>query len=248
MKNKKNKKNKLKIGLLGGSGRMGQEVQAVLQTLSHEPFLFVGHKKEAQILFSMSIPNLNNVENEILQDVDVWIDFSSPAGFFELLKSTSKTPIVSGTTGFTASELTQMNKEAQKRPLFWSSNMSVGLWTFRQALKSFSALTQFDFALDEIHHTQKKDSPSGTALTLHQDLEKITNKKIPTPTAHRIGGIFGIHTVHAASANEIISFKHEALNRKVFATGAAQAAEWIVKQKKGLYTMDDMLLKKRSLK
>ncbi len=244
----KNKINKLKIGLLGGAGRMGQEVQGVLQTLKHVPFLFVGHKKQPEISFVMNVPDLRNIEKEILQEVDVWIDFSSPAGFFELLKLTANTPIVSGTTGFTALELSRMNQQAKNRPIFWSSNMSVGLWCFRQALKSFSSLSEFDFAIDEIHHTQKKDSPSGTALMLQSDLEKIVNKKIATPLAHRLGGVFGIHTVHAASANEMISFKHQALNRKVFATGAVQAAEWVVKQKKGLYTMDDMLLKKGSLK
>ena len=244
----KNNKNKLKIGLFGGAGRMGYEVQTVLQNLPHEPFIFVGHKKQPHIPFTISIPDLKNVEKEILQDVDVWIDFSSPAGFADLLTSTAQTPVVSGTTGFSNLEFSWMKKQSLKRPIFWASNLSVGLWTFRQALKTFTALTEFDFAIDEIHHTQKKDSPSGTALTLHQDLEKIVNKKIPTPSAHRLGGVFGIHTVHAASANEIISFKHQALNRKVFVTGAIQAAEWIVKQKKGLYTMDDMLLKKRGLK
>ena len=222
---------------------MGQHVETAIQDSGHTPYLFVGRKPSQN--FSFSVTDLENIEDEIMQEIDVWIDFSSANGLIELLQSTPNTPIVSGSTGFSADQLKQLKKISQKRTLFWASNMSIGLWTFRQALKSFATLSDFDFAINEIHHSQKKDKPSGTALTLQEDLQKIVNKPIETPTAHRLGGVFGIHTVYAASANEIISFQHQALNRKVFATGAIQAAEWVVAQKNGFYSMDDMLLKRR---
>lgn len=242
MKKKINFK-KLKIGLFGGSGKMGQEVQSILQQMGHTPYLFVGRKPSS--IFSISVENLENIEAEILEKVNVWIDFSSNEGLLDLLKKTNTTPIISGSTGLHKKQFSKLKKYSTKRAIFWASNMSVGLWCFRQALKNFSSIANFDFAIDEIHHHQKKDKPSGTALTLQQDLQGAIHKKIPTPSSHRLGGVFGIHTVYASSANELISFQHQALNRKVFATGAVQAAEWIVDQKNGFYSMDDMLLKRR---
>ncbi len=230
---------KLRVGLFGGSGKMGQEVESALVESSHISYLFVGRKPSPS--FSFSVTNLKNIEDEILQEVDVWIDFSSAEGLFSLLKRTADTPVVSGSTGLSTEQFKQLKRISVKRPVFWASNMSVGLWAFRQALKSFSTVSDFDFSINEIHHNQKKDKPSGTALTLRDDLKKIVSKRIETPTAQRLGGVFGIHTVYAASANEIISFQHQALNRKVFATGAIQAAEWAIEQKNGFYSMDDML-------
>ena len=240
---KKIKSKKLKIGLFGGSGKMGQEVENALGESQHSAYLFVGSKPSAN--FSVSIADLKNVEDEILQEVDVWIDFSSASGLLELLKRTPNTPIVSGSTGLSLEQFKQLKKISQKRTLFWASNFSIGLWVFRQALKSLATISDFDFSINEIHHNQKKDMPSGTALTLKQDLQQVVGKPIETPTAQRLGGVFGIHTVYAASANEIISFQHQALNRKVFATGAIQAAEWALNQKNGFYSMDDMLLNRR---
>ena len=221
---------------------MGQQVEGVILQSKHMPYLFVGSKKSLH--FAMSVSDLKNTEPEILNEIDVWVDFSSPLGLSELLQSTKKTAIVSGTTGITKSQFSKIKKESDKRPIFWASNLSVGLWSFRQALKAFSVINEFDYAIEEIHHTEKKDKPSGTALTLHQDLESILNKKIDLPKAYRLGGVYGIHTVLAASQDELISFKHQAINRKVFASGALRAAEWLVNQKSGFYAMDDMLLKR----
>lgn len=235
-------KSVLKIGLFGGSGKMGQAVETVVLEKKQDPYLFVGKTKSNH--FSFSISDLKNIEDELLKDVDVWIDFTSAEGLFELIERTPfATPIVSGSTGLTEKQFAQLKKESAKRPLFWASNMSLGLWAFRRALESFETISNFDFAIEEIHHTQKKDKPSGTALTLQKDLEKSVNKKIETPQAHRLGGIFGIHTVYAASQNELITFQHQALNRKVFAEGAVQAASWLAEQKNGFYSMDDMLSK-----
>ncbi|MFZ3230063.1 MAG: dihydrodipicolinate reductase C-terminal domain-containing protein [Pseudobdellovibrio sp.] len=233
---------KLKFGIFGGSGKMGQAVQTVVQEKNQEPYIFVGKTKSSE--FSFSVNDLKNIEVELLKDTDVWVDFSSAEGLLDLIKRTpSKTPIVSGSTGLTVKQFNYLKKAAEQRPIFWASNMSLGLWSFRKALESFSFISDFDFAIDEVHHNKKKDKPSGTALTLQKDLEKAVNKKIELPQAHRLGGVFGIHTVYAASQNEIITFQHQALNRKVFAEGAVQAARWLVRQKNGLYSMDDMLLK-----
>ncbi len=239
---------KIKLGLLGGSGKMGQALEQMLPLFKGNneiiPYLFIGKKTSPQ--FAISADKIENVESEVLADIDVWIDFSSPEGLAQLLKLTdkTKTPIVSGTTGLTDKDFSNLKKQAQKRKVFWASNMSPGLWAFRQAMKGLKSISHFDFAIEETHHTQKKDKPSGTAKTIHSDLEKITNKKIDTPISLRLGGVFGVHNVLAASSNEVITMQHQALNRTVFAEGALLAADWLVQVKAGYYSMDDMLLKK----
>lgn len=242
------KNQQIKLGLFGGSGKMGKAVEQMQPIFKgqHEivPFLFIG--KEASSLFAISAQSISAVEEEILADIDVWIDFSSPEGIQELLKVTEnqKTAIVSGSTGLSEKDFSYLKKQSAKRKIFWASNMSPGLWAFRQAMKGLNSLSNFDFAIEEIHHTQKKDKPSGTAKTLHKDLEKVVNKKIETPTSFRLGGVFGVHTLIAASSNEVITMQHQALNRTVFAEGALMASDWLVNQKPGYYSMDDMLQKK----
>lgn len=237
-----------KIAIFGSSGKMGRSLcESLVEEQNKKKwqcFLEVG--KSDSGLFDLSVPSLSNIEEDVLFDVDVWIDFSSAVGLSELIKATSqmRTAIVSGSTGLSEKEFSNLKKESKKRPLFWSSNMSPGLWAFRQAMKSFSFISEFDFAIDEIHHNQKKDSPSGTALTLHKDLQKIVDKSIEKPTARRIGGVFGVHTVYAASNSEVIQFQHQALNRKVFSQGALEAAKWLTNKKAGLYSMDDLFLTK----
>lgn len=238
---------KINVGLLGGSGKMGQAIEQMWPRIktTHElvPFLFLG--RSSSNYFSVSCTDLNKIEDDILADVDVWIDFTSPQGLAELIKLTKshKTPIVSGTTGLAAKDFKLLNNTSKQRPILWASNMSPGLWAFRQALKGLKSVSHFDFALEEIHHTLKKDRPSGTAKTLHADLEKITNKKIIDPNVFRLGGVFGVHKVFAASSNEVITLEHQALNRTVFGEGALMAANWLFQQKNGLYSMDDMFSK-----
>ncbi|MBC7741220.1 MAG: 4-hydroxy-tetrahydrodipicolinate reductase [Bdellovibrionaceae bacterium] len=234
-----------KIGLYGASGKMGQAIeQLLIEDSTLVPYLAIG--KSPSKVFSISAKDLNQIEEEILEDIDVWIDFTSAEGLQNLLAKTQKlkTAVVSGSTGLTDKDFANLKKESAKRPLFWASNLSPGLWAFRQAMKSFNLISDFDFAIDETHHTQKKDRPSGTAQTLQADLEKIIQKKIETPASFRLGGVFGIHTVHAASANEVITMQHQALNRSVFAAGALQAARWVVKQKPGSYSMEHLFSNK----
>lgn len=241
---------KINLGLLGGSGKMGQAVEQMLPlykgTNQIIPFLFVG--KNPSNVFAISTESVNNIESDVLSAVDVWIDFSSPDGLKQLLKliQKNKSAVVSGTTGLTEKEFLNLKNEGKKRKVFWASNMSPGFWAYRQALKGLKSVSRFDIAIEEIHHTQKKDKPSGTAKTIHSDLEKITQKKLETPVSLRLGGVFGVHNVIAASSNEVITLQHQALNRTVFAEGALMAADWLMQNKKsknGYYSIDDLFLK-----
>ncbi len=221
-----------------------QAIAEAPQKTNLSPFLAVGKKPSS--VFAITTENLDDVEDEILEDIDVWIDFTSAGGLEDLLTKTQpfKTAIVSGSTGLADKDFALLKKHSAGRPLFWASNMSPGLWAFRKALESFQSIASFDFAIDEIHHTQKKDQPSGTAKTLREDLEKVIKRKIETPTSHRLGGVFGIHTVYAASPNEIITMQHQALNRMVFAEGAVLAATWLLNQKAGFYSMEHLFSNK----
>lgn len=96
------------------------------------------------------------------------------------------------------------------------------------------------FKLKKSTTIKKKDKPSGTALTLQTALTKIVNKKLETPLSIRGGGVFGIHRVFAMGPEETLLFEHQALDRKVFARGALLAAKWLVNQRPGLYSMDDI--------
>jgi 4-hydroxy-tetrahydrodipicolinate reductase len=239
---------KINVGLFGGSGKMGKSIEQIIGQISSKneliPFLFVG--REASSVFAVSAKSLSEIESDVLADVHVWIDFTSEKGLLELLSATSKhkTAVVSGSTGLSPQTFSLLKKSAKTRKIFWASNMSPGLWAFRQAMKSLSSIANFDFAIEEIHHTQKKDLPSGTAKTLHSDLEGIVNKRVPTPSSFRLGGVFGVHTLYAASANELITMQHSALNRSVFAEGAVIAAHWLASQRNGYYSMDNLFSQK----
>ena len=238
------KKKKIYIGVLGSSGKMGQALRSLLKN-NKELISFVEVTRTATQDFENSFTDLNLVSPLILAQVDVWIDFSRPEVLKKLIKVTKnfKTCIVSGTTGLTTADFKLLKTESRTRALFWASNMSQVIWFLRQAIQQLGVIAHFDFGMEEIHHTQKVDNPSGTALTLHQDLEKAVHKKIKKPEGHRLGGVYGYHSIIGASQSEIIKIEHQALNRTVFAEGALKAAVWVVKQPPGFYSMEHLFKK-----
>ena len=134
-----------------------------------------------------------------------------------------------------------LKKASQQIPVLWSSNMSVGVNFLNGLLKHFKSLKGFDFQIEEVHHRHKKDAPSGTALTLQKTLQSAVETPLPEALAIRGGGVFGIHKVWAIADEEVLTFEHQALNRKVFAKGAVAAARWIAGQPPGYYSMLDVL-------
>lgn len=222
---------KLKIGVVGASGRMGQEIVKI-----------VSASKEAEVFFAVT--RQQNIQDKKSSEVDVWIDFSSLQMMPDVFKIAAKngTPVVCGTTGIGPKEKALLKKYSQNIPVLWASNMSMGIAVLNEALKVFKAVSSFDFQIEEIHHNKKKDSPSGTAVTLQQNLERVVGRKLPQPLSVRGGGVFGDHTILAISDEEFIKFEHRALNRTVFAKGAVRAALWLAKQRKpGLYEISDVL-------
>ncbi|MBS1969119.1 MAG: 4-hydroxy-tetrahydrodipicolinate reductase [Bdellovibrionales bacterium] len=233
-------KQKLKVGLVGASGRMGQEITEILKTKPDlELHLAVCRSASlAEFAYTRATPSCPEAK-----EVDIWIDFSSPELLKKLLTvaSKNKTPVVSGTTGLTPADQAALKRAAKNIPVLWASNMSLGVAVVTEALKVFSRISNFDFQIEEFHHNRKKDAPSGTAKSLQESLEKAVGRKLPAPLSIRGGGIFGIHKIHAMAEEEHIVFEHMALNRAVFARGAVEAAQWLCSKKKGFYSMRDVL-------
>lgn len=213
----------LKIELMGANGRMGHAIRAI-----------VAHESAFTLPDNASDP------------ADVMIDFTSPEGFLEALRKacTAKRPFVSGTTGLTVMHHNALKDASASIPVIWSPNMSLGIAILNQLSGDAARLLHaFDCTIFEAHHRHKKDAPSGTALALGKtiaDARGILPDQIDY-SVMRGGGIVGDHRVIFTAQEEMLTLEHRALDRAVFARGALHAAAWIVKQKPGLYTMDDLV-------
>lgn len=230
----------MKIALLG-YGKMGQVIERIALERGHEIVL----KKD----------EFNTYDG--LATADVAIDFSVPTAAVANISSCfhANVPVVSGTTGWLEhyDEVEALCKEKQGG-FISSSNFSLGVNIFfglnEYLAKIMSQFDSYKVSMEEIHHTQKLDAPSGTAISLAKGvIENSTyaNWTMEDPKsneihieAKRIGDVPGTHTVTYDSIVDSIELKHTAHNREGFALGAVIAAEWLA-GKKGIYTMKDVL-------
>jgi 4-hydroxy-tetrahydrodipicolinate reductase len=231
---------KIKICLVGAAGRMGKEITEQLRGSSRFEATLAIVRKGTVPVFRAAQKNLNGIK---AKDIDVVIDFSSP----EMLQMTlrfclrEKIPLVTGVTGLSPEHVRALRTAAKKIPILHAPNMSLGVAILKAAIGLLGELKGFDFQIVEAHHRLKKDKPGGTALALHKELERVTQKRWPEPLALRLGGIIGEHKVMAVSQGEVIRLEHEALSRNVFAIGSLKAAEFLAKQGAGFYEMEDVL-------
>ena len=184
-------------------------------------------------------------------DVSALIDFSAPDGFTESLKfcKENKIPFISGTTGLSAKHLEGVANAKKVIPILIASNMSLGIANLKTSIENYliSINTTVKCKIVEIHHTNKKDSPSGTALEIVRFLEKNYVSKIDgqiVTDSYRIGNIFGIHRIEFKSEEGNTNFQHIASSRDVFAIGALKAARSINSMNIGEYSFADFLNKK----
>ncbi|MCB0383812.1 MAG: 4-hydroxy-tetrahydrodipicolinate reductase [Bdellovibrionales bacterium] len=221
-----------KVVISGANGRMGQEIKNLVGESS---VLSLGAEVDRQG---------PQTEFEGLSgSMDVVIDFSSPELFRCALAwaVASGTPFVSGTTGLENSDFDQLKTAAQKIPVLWAANMSLGVNFLLSLLPQLKALDGYDIQVEELHHNRKLDAPSGTAKILQNELVSSLGRELPDPVAIRGGGIFGIHKVWVMAEEEYLVLEHTALNRKIFARGAVRAAEWILGRPPRQYQIKDML-------
>lgn len=242
----------MKIALLG-YGKMGQIIERFAVERGHE------------IVLKISIDNLEDLNSANLSKADVAIDFSAPSAAVENIYTCfeAKVPVVVGTTGWYGN-IQQIKNDcaAGDHTLLYGSNFSIGVNIFFHLNKVLAKLMNnypaYDVQVEEIHHAQKLDAPSGTAMTIAEDIiEEIDRKSewlnevIGTPIpdvvkneqllieSHRIENIPGTHTVVYSSEVDDIEIKHTAHSRAGFALGAVVAAEWL-QDKKGFYSIADI--------
>jgi 4-hydroxy-tetrahydrodipicolinate reductase len=184
-------------------------------------------------------------------DISAVIDFSSPEGFIACINFCieNKLPLISGTTGLLDEHLEIVSTAKKSIPILLASNMSLGIANLKSSIEQYllSISTPSKCKIIEIHHTNKKDSPSGTAIEIQSFLENLPESKIDSPIdvqSHRIGNIFGIHRIIFENAEGITTLQHIANSRNVFARGALHAAKWIHSKKIGEYSFADFLNKK----
>ena len=232
----------MQIALLG-YGKMGKEIEKIAVARGHEIIL----KKTTDNSF------------DGLENADVAIDFSVPQAATTNISAAinADIPVISGTTGWLDNYAEMVEFCQQKNGAFlYASNFSLGVNIFFELNKKLAQLINqtdgYRAEVEEIHHTQKLDAPSGTAITLTQDIiantkynnwvlmpNELTKNDIPV-TAKRIEQAPGTHQITYTSDVDKISIEHEAFSRKGFALGAVIAAEWIV-GKKGVFSMKDVL-------
>lgn len=232
----------MKIALLG-YGKMGKTIEKIAADRGHE-----------------IVARVNSPESFTLADADVAIDFSIPDSAVNHLTKCFEAgvPVVSGTTGWLDNYQDMVAICNQHHGGFiYASNFSVGVNLFFEFNRKLAAIMapHKDYKVDmtEIHHTQKLDAPSGTAITLAEGVieatdytawdlnegQSITDKHIPI-TAEREGTVPGTHIINYKSEIDTITLSHEAHSRQGFALGAVIAAEWL-QGKHGVYTMRDVL-------
>lgn len=245
----------MKVILYGAGGRMGKELLALIEQGFCGASIAAAIDKTydyADDLHLSAFP-----DRKI--DADVLIDFSNHTCIREIEAYARKyaLPTVIATTGHEKEELEKIHALSQIVPVFYSANMSIGVAMLCSlAAQCASAFPEADIEIIEKHHSGKLDAPSGTALMLAQTLAKIrsgaalvfgrSGKRAREENeigihSVRAGSIVGEHEVIIAADSEILTVKHEAKNRAVFAEGALRAASWLGTKPAGLYGMRDLI-------
>ena len=234
----------MKIALIG-YGKMGHMIEQIARERGHE------------IVSIIDIDNAEDFQSEAFASADVAIEFTAPqAAYGNVMQAFNKNvKVVSGSTGWFADHREEMEQLCREgKTLFWASNFSVGMAIF-QALNRYLAniMNQFpsyDVSMEETHHVHKLDHPSGTAITLAENILKEIDRKdswaedTTQPEKLRIdsirrGEVAGIHTVRYDSPADLITISHDTHSRQGFALGAVLAAEYTARHN-GLLTTRDL--------
>ena len=254
-----------KIAIAGALGRMGNNL--INSALSNNNVELVGvfdvNDIDPSFINKNQIQeNVSTTREESFEKADIVIDFTTPKALFNFTEAdvSNNTGLVIGTTGLDESHFNLLKQTSNSTKVFYAPNMSYGVNTFFEiARKAAKHLKEFDIEIIETHHRHKKDSPSGTALKLgeeivaelglsksnfnfkRQDQEGQRKENEIGFSSIRGGNIPGEHTVIFHGDNESIELTHKAHNRKIFSDGAIQAAVWLSSKEKGFYTFKDMI-------
>ena len=254
------RRKKMKAAIIG-YGKMGREIETILRERGHEVALII------------DMDNAAELDAAHLQGIDVALEFTTPATAYRNIRTCIEcgTPVVSGTTGWT-DRLPELQALCRERggALFYASNYCLGVNLMfrlnRQLAEMMNRVGGYEVRIEEVHHTQKKDAPSGTAITLAEGIiDRLDTKQgwvnyapgiehaanrversEETPAdcveirSVREGAVPGIHTVSYESEDDRLEIRHTIKNRRTLAAGAVVAAEFLC-GKRGVYGMDDLL-------
>lgn len=260
----------MKIGVTGITGRMGKTIAGlVLQDSVVELVSAFSRKSSGEDVgeflgFGKTTARTVSDLDSFVKSCDAIIDFSSPALSLEVAKKCAehKKVLVCGTTGFSENEKQQFAANAQETVIVWSSNMSLGVNLLMNLAEKVAGILHEDFDVEivEMHHKNKVDAPSGTALSLGAAVAQGRNVELQKNAVMarvgkdakrnkgeigfatlRGGDVIGDHTVIFAGDGERIELTHKASNRDIFAKGAIRAAIWGTAKQPGFYSMRDVL-------
>lgn len=215
----------MKILLIGGNGRMGKQMQSYMNQKGIE-YLAVD-KSNFNCAFDF--------------DFDIAVDFSTAQALKQNLDIALKKhkPILIATTNHDSKNEHMLNCASKNIAIAVCPNLSVGIATICKMIEQLKPVANYDFIVNEIHHKNKKDSPSGTAKHLVEILQQI--EIYPTVSAVRAGNIVGTHSITAYGTNEVLEIKHTALSRDCFCDGAILVCKQLIKKPAGIYYIKDLL-------
>lgn len=238
----------IRLGLTGAHGRMGRALQALL-------------RDDAR--FGLAARIARSDDWSVAPKLDVVIDFSTPEGFDDALAHCEShgVALVSGTTGIDVAQRKRFDAAAERIPVLYAANFSLGVAVLTRLLRdAAAALPDWDIEIVEAHHARKVDAPSGTALTLGRaaaaargrDFDEVAafgrhgNTGVRAPGAIgiaslRAADIVGEHTALIAGHDERIELTHRAFDNAIFARGALAAAAWLVGRTPGAYAIEDVI-------
>jgi len=252
-----------RLTVCGACGRMGSRILALAAEDKRFKIAGAVERAEHPLVGKAHLSGISVVSNleKVIAETDVVIDFTSVTASLQTAAICAKTkvPLVIGTTGWDSQSLGQLSQTLKNVAFVQSPNMSLAVnLLYRLAAQAAAKLSSYDAEIIEIHHNQKKDAPSGTALRLAEELNKARGGKLKTVLGRegatgargplelgvlslRGGDVLGDHTVILAGPGERLELTHRTHSRDTFARGALEAAAWIIKQKPGKYDMQDVL-------
>ena len=259
---------KIKLVVVGCAGRMGQQIIKQILILEKwtnvELVAAIENKNSSSINKKIKKIKITSNKVEAFKKGDVIIDFSLPKSTIETIKYAIKLrkKLIIGTTGLSKGQIYNLQSASKKIAIVYAPNMSIGINLLSKLAEKASEILfdqETSVEILDIHHKNKKDAPSGTALLLGNSVAKaknfnLKNKSTTKPNkirkkqkgrinffCKRQGNIVGDHSVIFSNVDEEIELKHRGFARSIYASGALKAAIWVLKKKKGLLKMTDVL-------
>lgn len=242
----------ISLFISGVTGKLGKVVAEELEN-TESIFLAGGHASASNKNLGKPLNSILNIEceenlisdfNNIDYKIDAVLDVSSIDNFQHLTEFCLKKelPFILASTGHSEDQLSSLKKYSEDFPILIAPNLSLGVNLLKKSLlplKNNESISKIE--ITETHHKEKKDSPSGTAKDLAEFIDKNLHLKVKTIVKSiRDESSVGIHEVKISLDNDELIITHNAFDRKIFAKGAIKAIEWIVAQKPGLYSMQEI--------